>query len=215
VAIKICSMFLLYMAVSGCFALASEPTCNEDIFEVFKQYRLTVNKEINATSVRSFIYTDSFFQQAKLELEDETYFDFLISDDDVNKHADNNIQRLNRVVRDIVGVEGYVSVCNDSDSRGELFLKSIDVSTEIERVSFAFKKLDSEWRLENIQLINYSSILKSNFSDFIDKMVPVFIRFPDQAVLDCLEQLNETFVGSKNQEPYANKVDECYTQNKY
>ena len=189
--------------------LDGDDVCSDDLYSSFRSYRLEINRSVRAQDSLQYVSWDFYLEGAKEGLKSKSIFGlFFISAEDVELEARENLERLNTVMRETVGVHKYFGICDGGS--GELFLDVIDIDKSIGRISFSFSEKNNVWLMEGINLVNYSAILGEYSNEFNDKFKLNVEIFPPEKILNCLIDLNESGLKKLDQRGYELRVNECY-----
>lgn len=204
-------IFLLSSSAISAFA---EDDCEQAIYQSYVGYRLALNKSASFEDTKHYFNYDQFLKSAEIQLKEESILKrFFINDQDIEREAIEDIERLNRVRRTSVGVGSYFAVCNEG--KGELFMKSVSADARYKSTSLVYKKVDEKWLISNPQLFNYSKILNENIvpDEMPDRFVSVYKNFLTDELMGCLSKLDGSDLYYDDYDKFSETVTACYETN--
>lgn len=198
--------FLLLLSCSSAFAAESND-CEERLFNLFKEYRNTVNKTVG------FGETSKYWDLATIERENREHLKntnitglLFVTDEEIKTKMRDTMLSLNKTIRRIVGVHAYTGFCKGNI--GELYIDGVGINAQVSRHSFEFSYSNNRWLFKSFQLVDYSSIKGKYSIEFNEEFKKIDLPLVSKTISGCLYLVNVSSTSDKE-----SAIDKCYEEN--
>lgn len=191
----------------------SENNCGVEVYQAYVDYRVSLNSSIGFGDTKHHINYSNFLESAESGFRDKSlFYKIIMGKKNIEVEAIKNIERMNKVRRESVGIKSYFSVCNEN--RGELFMRAVLADSRYTDTSMLFQKVRGAWLINSPQLFNYSNLLSENiiFDERKGDFVFVYKNFLSDPLRNCLSKLDGTNLSYDNYDEFSKVVSVCYSQ---